>query len=90
MGKQDEDEKEGGSLGANFGMGSVSFGYGETRFAPAQAMGGLQLQTKLTTTLTKVTVSVLQLTKTIAFSRKKSLKRTLSRAQATDANLDQM
>ena len=41
MGKQDgRQKKEGGSLAANFNLGQFSVGYGETRFAPAQQMGG--------------------------------------------------
>ena len=68
MGKQDgRQKKEGGSLAANFNVGQFSVGYGETRHAPAQQMGGSAAQTKLTTMLTKVTVSVLQLTTTYQY-----------------------
>ena len=45
MGKTDgRQKKEGGSLSANYSVGSFSFGYGETRFAPAQAAGLVTLQ----------------------------------------------
>jgi hypothetical protein len=41
MGKSDgRQTQEGGSLSANYSIGQFSVGYGETRFAPAQAMGG--------------------------------------------------
>ena len=41
MGKSDGRQKqEGGSLSGNFSLGQFSVGYGETRHAPAQAMGG--------------------------------------------------
>jgi hypothetical protein len=41
MGKTDGRQKqEGGSLAGNFSLGQFSVGYGETRFAGAQAMGG--------------------------------------------------
>ena len=33
-------EAEGGSLSANYSLGQFSVGYGETRYAPAQAMNG--------------------------------------------------
>ena len=87
MGKQDgRQKKEGGSLGANFSMGSVLLVMVKQDLHQHKRWVDLQLQTKLTTTLTKVTVSVLQLTKTYQYlSRKKSLKRTLQKAQATDA-----
>tara|TARA_Y200000002_G_scaffold147513_1_gene121934 strand:+ start:4922 stop:6016 length:1095 start_codon:yes stop_codon:yes gene_type:complete len=40
MGNTDSRQrKEGGSLSANYSIGSVSIGYGETMFAPAQAAG---------------------------------------------------
>ena len=41
MGKSDgRQTQEGGSLSANYSIGQFSVGYGETRFAGAQAMGG--------------------------------------------------
>ena len=41
MGKSDgRQTQEGGSLSANYSIGQFSVGYGETRFTPAQAMGG--------------------------------------------------
>jgi hypothetical protein len=38
-GSDNRQKREGGSLSANYSMGSFSFGYGETRFTPEQASG---------------------------------------------------
>ena len=41
MGNKDgRQDAEGGSLAANYSIGAVSFGYGETKHAPAQRMNG--------------------------------------------------
>ena len=48
-----QDKQEGGSYSANYSVGQVSFGYGETKHAPAQRMNLHQLGYSIDSTLRK-------------------------------------
>ena len=88
MGKADgRQKKEGGSLAGNFSMGQFSVGYGETRFAPAQQMGG-NAATDKTDYYANKGYSIgfaVNDNLSVSFTQEESEKNVKQKAQATDA-----
>ena len=88
MGKADgRQKKEGGSLAGNFSMGQFSVGYGETRFAPAQQMGGSAATDKTDYYANKgysIGFAVND-NLSVSFTQEESEKNVKQKAQATDA-----
>ncbi len=88
MGKQDgRQKKEGGSLSGNYKVGSFSLGYGETRFAPNQVMGGAAATDKTDYYANKLYSIGFAVNDalSVSFTEEESEKNVKQKAQATNA-----
>jgi len=87
MGKSDARQtQEGGSLAANYSMGSFSLGYGETKHAPAQKMGdSAGAKTDYYENRGYSIGFAVNENLSVSFTEERSDKKVKAKAQATDA-----